>query len=112
MRTSRDAILAAIFCVLVIFLGWWWWPREERLEQPPPAPLPPNMANRKAPVPVNLESAPFNEIKTPEGETGFVPALSNEQAARLKKGEVLNIRAPGGGVMTVAPLEDSTKKAK
>jgi hypothetical protein len=112
MRTSRDAVLAAVLCGLVIFLAWWWWPRTERLEQPPPAPLPKNIANRKAPVPANLESAQFKEVKTPEGETGFVPSLSTGQAARLKKGEVITIGAPGGGAITITPLEDSTKKTK
>ena len=112
MRSSRDAVLAVILCGLVIFLAWWWWPRSERLEPPGPSPLPRNIANRKAPVPANLESAQFQEVKTPEGETGFVPWLSSEQGARLKKGEALNIRAPGGGAITVVPLDDSTKKTK
>ena len=48
------------------------------------------------------EVADLLRATTPESisiETGFAPALSIEQAQRLKKGEVLNIRAPGGGVI-------------
>jgi hypothetical protein len=112
MRSSRDAALAAVFCVLVIFLAWWWWPRGERLEQPAPQPLPRDIANRPAPVPPKLEAAHFETVKTPEGEEGYAASLSTDQAARLKKGQVLTIRGPGGGVITVTPLDDSTKKSK
>jgi hypothetical protein len=111
VRTSRDATLATLFCVLVIFLAWWWWPRGEHPEQPAPQPLPKDIAKRQVPTPPNLEAAHFENVKTPEGEEGYAPWLSTDQAARLKKGEVLNIRGPGG-VITVTPLQDSTKKSK
>ena len=52
------------------------------------------------------------EVTTPDGEKGFMPVLSAGQAGRLKKGEALTVGAPGGGVITIVPPDDSTKKTK